>query len=217
MLIFILTMGILTTCHIEHCISKVLHFFYQLDQEDPICGCSFLRGPHGTLLSPGYPRSLPQINCTWRIEVNPYQVRQVKHQHWYDMIWYTLNGCNIMVTLTRSECVDIVFQIIVFSFREFVLGDKHNCRSAVMWYYDGISGRMRPEAFCGSKLPNITRSSGSTVEFELYFPSKHSWSGFRIDYAAVHNLSDSQYPVIGAGNIEGMNISVFCLSCPCTF
>ena len=94
----------------------------------------------------------------------------------------------------------VLFQIILFSFREFVLSEDNNdCQSAVLWYYDGeIAGRTL--RFCGTELPNVTRSSTNVVIFKLRFSDQHSWSGFRIDYAAVHKASDSLYPVIGTGN-----------------
>ena len=44
------------------------------DQEFPQCGCPFLDGQHGTLLSPGYPQSLQTLHCLWRIEVELYRV-----------------------------------------------------------------------------------------------------------------------------------------------
>ena len=93
-------------------------------------------------------------------------------------------------------------QVILFSFREFVLlEDDDQCQSAVFHYYDGDDGGKPPLKFCSSKLPNITRSSSNIVVFELHSSDQYSWSRFRIDYAAVHNLSDSSYPVIGAGTV----------------
>ena len=45
---------------------------------EPHCNtadCSLLSGPYGTLLSPGYPETYhQQMDCVWRIEVEPNQV-----------------------------------------------------------------------------------------------------------------------------------------------
>ena len=94
----------------------------------------------------------------------------------------------------------IFFQVITFSFREFVLlKDYRVCQSAVLRFYDGDNFGRTPLEFCGSDLPIITRSSGNIVVFELHVISHDNWGRFRLDYAAINNSSDSHYPVIGAG------------------
>ena len=98
---------------------------------------------------------------------------------------------------------EFLFQIIVFSFREFILfGDKSECLWNVLLYYDLNSDARTPQEFCGSQLPHITRSSGNAVMFELHVSGALNWSGFRLDYAAVHNSSESRYPVIGTGKFK---------------
>ena len=93
-----------------------------------------------------------------------------------------------------------MLQVIMFVFREFILlGGENKCHSVVLWYYDGDAGGK--SSFCGTKLPNVTRSSSNIAIFELHSSGQYSWSGFRIEYAAVHRFSDSRYPVIGAGNV----------------
>ena len=90
--------------------------------------------------------------------------------------------------------------MIVFSFREFVIWDDYGeCQSAVLRYYDGDNFGRTPLKLCGSNLPIITRSSGNVVVFELHVSGHDNWGRFRLDYAAVDILSDSSYPVIGAG------------------
>ena len=95
----------------------------------------------------------------------------------------------------------IMIKVILLSFREFaLLGDTSECQSVGLRYYDGDRSGRTPRTFCGSRLPNITRSSGHVVEFELYFSGHYSWSGFRIDYGAVDSSSEARYPVIDIGN-----------------
>ena len=109
-----------------------------------------------------------------------------------------------------TPLIYILLQVIVFAFREFaILGDNSKCQSAVLRYYDGENVGRAPQEFCGTELPSVTRSSGNVVVFELYLTGDCSWSGFRVDYTAVHNASDSRYPVIGIGKIwEGFTRSM---------
>ena len=96
-----------------------------------------------------------------------------------------------------------MFQVILLSFREFVLlENSFECKSAVLRYYDGDNMGRNALEFCGSELPNVTRSSSNVIVFELHFPTQYGWSGFRIDYAAVDRSSESRYPVMGTGNIN---------------
>ena len=61
---------------------NVFAFSTLLGQEFGLCGCPFLNAPQGTLLSPGYPQSLTNLDCSWRIEVNPNKVWMCT-LHWY--------------------------------------------------------------------------------------------------------------------------------------
>ena len=104
----------------------------------------------------------------------------------------------------------MVFQVIVVAFREFVLLGSNDCQTAVLRYYDGDSRESTPRIFCGSKLPDVIRSSRNIVIFALHFSGTHSWSGFRLDYAGVHNSSRSRYPVFGTGNVQDREYSFVC-------
>ena len=92
------------------------------------------------------------------------------------------------------------------------MSDTKGCQSAVLRYHDLGSGSKTSEIFCASAIPNISRSSGNVVMFELNFPRhyefsrQHGWSGFRLDYDAVYYSSESRYPVIYTGN--GIDVPV---------
>ena len=122
-------------------------------------------------------------------------ISSIKYSFWQ----YTLY---LHMTDYRTPLIYILLQVIVFAFREFaILGANSKCQSAVLRYYDGENVGRAPQEFCGTELPSVTRSSGNVVVFELYLTGDYSWSGFRVDYTAVHNASDSRYPVIGIGKI----------------
>ena len=180
----------------------ILQFCWPISPEPHygLCGCSKLHGPFGTLLSPGYPENYhQQLECVWRIEVDPAQVGDITIlssvcAYWCPIKWMLVVGISLYLCILITFHMNQFQQVIIFTFREFDLGV--DCFANALIYFDGSSPNVTSQRFCGNQPLWIVSSTSHVVVFQLILGSNHTSHGFRLDYSSGSAPVKQSYPIL---------------------